>query len=201
MVILSGYRELAPKNKPENVLLEMSEDLIPTKGQVLAQHPEGLFLALVKTSIVRHFRILYERNRRDKEKRVLAALAALAMESPTLQGSNLAEGDAILKQVNPLQSNESALDKVNQTAERGDEARLEKQPTVLSNDVDDYSTGIAKIDSDSTSAHEKIARPISEAGVASYPRAPKIPDGQKTGTCPICKQVFPVEELKGVNWM
>ncbi|KAI8663493.1 hypothetical protein NCS57_00950500 [Fusarium keratoplasticum] len=198
MVILSRYRGLGPKDRPENMPLEISEDLIPTKDKLLAPRPDGLFLALVKTSIVRHFRILYERDRRDRENR---GLAAPAMETPTPQVSNPAEGDTIPRQFNLSQSNKLASGEANQTAERGDEAQSEKQPTVLSIDVDGFNTGIARTDSGSTSAHGKSASPVSETGVASYPRAPKIPDGQKEGTCPICKQVLPAEELKGANWI
>ena len=198
MVILSRYRGLGPKDRPENMPLEISEDLIPTKEKIMAPRPEGLFLALVKTSIVRHFRILYERNRRDREER---RLASPAMGTQTPQVSEPTKGDTIPRQFILPQSNKSASGEANQTAERDDEAQSEKQPTILSIDVDGFNTGIARTDSGRTGVREKSAPPISEAGVASYLRAPKIPDGQKEGTCPICKQVFPAEELKGVNWM
>ncbi|QYT06300.1 hypothetical protein H0G86_013158 [Trichoderma simmonsii] len=196
-VILSRYRGLRPEDQPENMPLEIA-DLIPTKEKVLAQRPEGLFLALMKTSIVRHFRILYERGRIDREKKLLAAPAMKASKS---QGSNLADGDTIQRQYGPSQSDKLVPHGANQTAERENETRSENQPTALSIDMDSYITRIARLESASTSAHEKSVPPIAEASVVSYPRAPKIPYGQKEGICTICRQVFPAEELKNANWI
>ncbi|KKP06886.1 serine/threonine protein kinase [Trichoderma harzianum] len=193
-VILSLHRGLAPNHKP----LEVLEDLIPTKEKILEQHPESLFLALVKTSIVRPFRILYERDIRDREKR---GLLAPDMRSSTAQGANPADGDTITGQCKSPQSSKSAPGEANQTAERDDEARSENQLTVLSIDVNRYNTEIAGIDSASPTSDEKSAPPISEAGMMSFPRAPKIPNGQKKGICPICKQEFPAEELQGDKWI
>lgn len=198
MIILSRYRELAPKNKLENVPLQMSEDLIPTKEKVLAQHPEGLFLTLVKTSVVRHFKILYERSRRDKERK---STEAPAKRSSLPQDPNPVEDHTIQRQT---QSNASEIHETNQTAPRSDEEQSEK-PTELSIDENGLKAGIAGMGagmgSENTSGREKVAPPISESGVALYPRAPKILDGQEEGTCPICKRVLPAEELKGVKWM
>jgi hypothetical protein len=198
MVILSRYRGLGPKDGPEGMTLEISEDVIPTKEKIMAPRSEGLFLALVKTSIVRHFRILYERNRRDREKR---GLASPGMETQTPQFSKPAKGDSISRQFNLSQSNKMVSGEAIEATERDDKARSEKPPTELSIDVDGFNKGIARTDSGSTGAREKSGSPISEAGVASYPREPKIPDGQTEGTCPICKQMLPAEELKGAKWM
>ncbi|KAL5089321.1 hypothetical protein Trisim1_005883 [Trichoderma cf. simile WF8] len=198
LAILWRYRGLAPKDTSGNMPLELSKNLIPTKEKILERYPEGLFLALVKTSIFRHFKILYERDRRDREKR---GLAAPAMRSSTVQGSTPADGDTTTGQYKTPQSNKSVSGEANQTGERDDEARSKSQLTELSIDVDHYNTGIAGIDSASPTFDEKSAPPISEAGVASFPRAPKIPNGQTKGTCPICKQEFPAEELQGAKWI
>lgn len=197
-MIFWRYRGLLPKDQSGNIRLKISEDLIPTKEKILERRPEGLFPALVKTSIVRHFRILYERDRRDREKR---ELLAATMRSSTPQGANPADGDIITGQYKSPQLNKSTLGEVKKTAERDDEARSENQLTELSIDVNRYNTGIAGIDSASPTSDEKPAPPISEAGVASFPRAPKIPNGETKGTCPICKQEFPAEELQGAKWM
>jgi hypothetical protein len=200
-IILWRYSGLRPRDdETQQVPLVVTKDHIPAKEKVLVQHPEGLFLALVKTSIVRHYRILYERSRNKKEKREPAAPAVSAPELSLPQGFNPPEGDTVPRQANHIQSNERAPDKANQTAEPSDEAQSETQPTVLSINVADYNAEIARIGSGSTNAHEKPALSISEAGMAAFPREPKIPDGHKTGTCPICRQEFPTEKLKGANW-
>ncbi|KAK4082401.1 uncharacterized protein Triagg1_2213 [Trichoderma aggressivum f. europaeum] len=188
LVILWRY---APKDQLGNMPLKSLEALIPSEKKILQRHPKGLFLALIKTSIVRHFGILYERNRRDKENK---GLAALAMRSPKPQGSTPADGDTITAQYKSPQPNQPAPGEANQAAKRDDEARSENQLTVLSIDVDRYNTGRPTSD-------EKPAPLVSEAGGASFPRAPKIPNGQTKGTCPICKQEFPAEELQGAKWI
>ncbi|PTB51390.1 hypothetical protein M431DRAFT_19399 [Trichoderma harzianum CBS 226.95] len=198
LVIFWRYPGVLLKDQSGNIHLDIPEDPTLTKEKILKRRPEGLFLALVKTSIVRHFRILYERDRRDREKRVLLAPA---MRSSTPQGANPADDDTIAAQYKSPQSNKSAPGEANQMAKRDDEARSENQLTELSIDVDRYNTGIAGIDSTSPTSDEKSAPPFSEAGVASFPRAPKIPNGQSKGTCPICKQEFPAEELQGAKWI
>ena len=193
IVILSRYRGLGPENMPWNI----PENLIPTEEVIMAPRPEGLFLALVKTSIVRYFRILYERDRRAREK---TRLASPAMETQTPQISEPVKEETTPRQFILPQSSKAASGKTTQTARRDGETQSVKPPTVLSIDVDGFNTGIVGTDSGSTGARKQPLPPVSEAGVASYPRPPKIPDGQK-GPCPICEQVFPAEELRGVNWM
>ncbi|KAK4065581.1 hypothetical protein Trihar35433_7701 [Trichoderma harzianum] len=198
LVIFWRYPGVLPKDQSGNIHLDISEDPTLTKEKILKRRPEGLFLALVKTSIVRHFKILYERDRRDREKGVLLAPA---MRSSTPQGANPADDDITTGQYKSPQSNKSASGEANQTAKRDDEARSENQLTELSIDVDRYNTGITGIESTSPTSDERSAPPFSEAGVASFPRAPKIPNGELKGICPICKQEFPAEELQGAKWI
>lgn len=136
-VILSRYSLPVRKLILGESSTEVSEHFVPTKEVLLAAFPEGLFLALVKSSIVRYFKILYERDQRDTGNRG---------ETPVMQ---------MLTQ--------NVCDPAKE-------------------DMTDFPT-------------------TSEAGVALCHRAPKIPDGQKTGTCPICKQILPAEEFKNSNWI
>ncbi|KAI1130981.1 hypothetical protein F5Y10DRAFT_288390 [Nemania abortiva] len=83
---------------------------------------------------------------------------------------------------------------------RGSEGKPKKPPIPLSIDMVLFK-GVTSADSGSSEAHEKPVSPIPEASVASYPAAPRTPDEQEEGICPICKQVLPVDELSGVKRM
>ncbi|KAI1086171.1 hypothetical protein F5B19DRAFT_182434 [Rostrohypoxylon terebratum] len=190
MVILSRYSGLGWKERSGNI--GGLKELTPTPEQIMAPRPEGLFLALVKTSVVRHFKILYERNRRDREQ-------ARIPEPVT--------GNDMRQQFVSPRLSKSATGAVNPTAgqdRQDNDEQSVKPPTVLSIDVDCVNKEIARTDSGNAMTSEKsvdYVPPISEAGVTMYPMAPKISDGEKEGTCPICLQVFPAEELKGDKWI
>lgn len=193
-IILARYHVF----RPENTSIFIDEDLIPSKDDIMAPRPASLFLALVKSSVVRHFRILYERGRRDREKTKHSRPEDGTRET---QGSKLLEEGKIERR--PIQQRPSGTTAAapNYSTDVGDETKSENQPTLLSIDVDEYKKGIARTDSDSLGPRDKPAPPISEAGVAFFPPAPKISDGEKEAACPICQQVFPAEELRGGRWM
>ncbi|KAF8861598.1 putative subtilisin, partial [Acephala macrosclerotiorum] len=137
-IILARYRGLGPTDMPMFIRLE---DL-PSCEDIMRPKPLGLFFALVKCSVVRHYRIIYERNETDKDNKKALLEAPLAEEPK------------------PPEDN-----------------------------------------SDRTTERPNKRAPVSEAGIALYPRPPKLSEGQKDATCPICKKVLSANEFENLSWI
>jgi hypothetical protein len=173
----------------------IGEEPLPSKDDIMASQPADLFLALVKSSVVRHFRILYERNRRDREreKHEKPENKTQKIEPPEVGKTG--------NKLTPPGPDQTATAAPNHPTDAEDETRSENQPTLLSIDTNEYKKGIVRTDSGDLRLRDKRGTPISEAGVAYLPPAPKIIEGQNEAVCPICRQVFPADDLRGASWM
>ncbi|KAI0188413.1 hypothetical protein F4808DRAFT_466166 [Astrocystis sublimbata] len=193
LAILCRYHKLARTERGVDFPLEFSEKLISTDTEVMAPRPEGLYLALVKSSLVRHFRILRDRNERgklDKGKRPLNEATQMPQASESITANTTT--------ANPPEIKPSAA---KQRVGQGDEERSATLSTMSSTGMDELQEATGPTELDSTRAQKQFAPIICEADGASYPGEPKIPIGCEEGTCPICRQVLPAEELRGPKWI
>lgn len=186
MAILTRYRGLGPPDMP---MFGIPPEVIPSPDQILTSQPMGLFLALVKTFVVRHFRASYERKDNGSQNK----------KAPTQSHGEEEEqesGPDTTGQEKQQQS-QSTPQKASQSSQSRDETQSETKTNPLSLQTNVFKE---KMGEASTSG-PRGRRPVSEAGAATYPQPPKIMDGQTDAVCPICKRVQPVHVFEGPSWM
>lgn len=181
LAILSRYRGLGPEDMP---MFGIPEKLIPSPDEVLTTQPLGLFLALVKSSVVRHYRIAYERHENEREnKKTIPQVLVEEEPEPPADGLDRVKQQSNRPETIPQEGLQ--LPELLQPKPR-EETESDTTPTPLSIQPDVFRE---KLGEDASSSGSRI--PVSEAGVATYPQAPKISEGQEHATCPICKKSLP----------
>ena len=153
--------------------------------------PKSLHQVLVKTALHRHYRILYERDHRDKG-------------APTLQ--HMPRGIATQPSRTKVEARAQDAGKETQNRDTPEAASRpldavtvsEPQSGPLTIDEDMVK---AKIEEQSSAPTEsRVRAPISETGAAFYPPAPVVPEGQETAKCNLCLKEFPAEEFERRQW-
>jgi hypothetical protein len=193
MTILARYRGLGPQ---QNIPMFIDERFLPSSPDVVMKSkPLGLFLSLVKSSVARHYRIAYERIETDKEnkKSIPQAPAAEEPKSPENDLDRTKGGPKQPTTKGPIPLEES------QQSKPSEETPSESKTQPLSIQMSAFKE---KVGEDASNSGPRAKQPtVSETGVASYPRAPKISDEREDATCPICKKVLPANEFEGLSWM
>ena len=157
--------------------------------------PRGLFHSLVKISVIRHYRIAYEQHKTDEfNHKAIQELAEEGHDVPV-------EGDCDGYRPEPMRTTgkASTTPEESQPSKPSDDTQSESQTQPLSIQLTMFKE---KFGEEASNFEPRAERPPpSEAGQASYPRAPKILDGQTEATCPICKKMLPADEFEGESWM
>jgi len=168
---------------------------LPSPDEVMKPKPRGLFHSLVKSSVIRHYRIAYERHKiRNVNQEPIPELAAEEHDAPR-------ESDFDGDKSEPIRptSREFTTPEESQPSKPSDETQSESQTQPLSIQLTMFKE---KFGEEASNYEHRAGRPpASEAGQASYPRAPKISDGQTEATCPICRKILPADDFEGESWM
>ena len=197
MTILARYRGLGPQ---QSIPMFIDERFLPSSpDEVMKPKPLGLFLSLVKSSVARHYRMAYERNETDKENKESENKESIP-QTPAAEEPKSPENDLDRTKWGPKQpTTEGPILEESQQSKPSEETPSESKTQPLSIQMSAFKE---KFGEDASNSGPRAKQPtVSEAGVASYPRAPKISDEQKDATCPICKKVLPANEFEGLSWM
>lgn len=151
----------------------------------------GLFRALFKTIIFRHYRMIYERERRQKDlnppplpEQEESPEVPIDQELPAPEKPSMGEPKApvVKPALKNIQDNKSESTSPNTI----DGARLK-----------------ANIENpegqESQSGDETYS--ASESGQVIYPRPPQFPEGAEKGICTLCGQELPIDTFKDAEWM
>ncbi|RDW85690.1 hypothetical protein BP5796_04015 [Coleophoma crateriformis] len=187
--IIFRYRGLRLEDMP---MLDVPVEHIPSPDKIMAPQPLGLFLSLVKTSVIRHYRICYQRNivQEDSKKPTPQVVSAKSIKPAAVD-----------------------LNRAEQRLERADDLLHTRYPELnteitqseaMSNPLTlETAEFKKKLGEDASGSGRRAERQlVSEAGVALVPSAPRMSDGQKSGTCPICRESLPANIFESrLSWI
>jgi hypothetical protein len=207
-VILARFPNLVPERDRKEMLLnspeasEASEEIeSSTRFGVLLESTlfSGLFRALFKSSIFRHYRIIYERERRLKDLN-----QPPSMKSPGLAGKSTGQSDLESHQPptkpEEVQAMGFTTPLTNPTLENADGTQSER-PSTLPNTIDipRFTKSMEATDTTDTSIDGGYT--VSESGNAMYPKAPRLPMEALEGICPLCGECCSADTFKEkVKW-
>jgi len=161
----------------------------------------GLFRALFETTTFRHYRMLYERQRRLKDLEGPAPDQSIPTEEINKPKETEAKEAGGIRAV-PSHINLTSRAAVRQASPQ-QPVNSETEPTLpYTVDLPRFK---ARMDtagnSNSAETSDKKPYTASESGDVMYPRPPRLPKGATEGICHLCLQLCPADVLQGNDWV
>jgi hypothetical protein len=186
-VILTRFPNVVPEKDRKEMLRyssegsETSEEIESTPFRELLESTlfSGLFRALFKSSIFRHYRIIYERERRLKDLNQPPSMKST-------ESSKKSTGKSDLEPYQPPTTPEEAHDTGFTTPFTKADGTQSERPSTRPNTIDIplFQKSMEAPDKTDTSADDGYT--ASESGNAMYPRPPRLPVEALDGICPLC---------------
>jgi len=210
LTLMTRFPGILSKSDCELILGQLSHDGEAADGGEYATRLQdltksgtlpGLFQALFETTTFRHYRMVYERQRRLKDLNQNTQ-DATAEEPPDLQNkTSSSESPRDSKHRSPASAVAPVLTSKSLRSISDDS---QSQPT-LPNTIDGVKFRAKMEEDDSAPVNVLIsnsgADAVSESGHAMYPRAPRLPKDASEGTCYLCGRSCSVNAFEGHEWM
>ncbi|KAK3371807.1 hypothetical protein B0T24DRAFT_337732 [Lasiosphaeria ovina] len=172
----------------KNMLGLSDEETKP--GQQL--RTQGLFSAIVRSCVFRHYMIRYAREKEAQEREEKREPPTMTVETSPIGPTTDMEQE---------RGGQAHTDiKIGAPNDRTQEVQSSGPPTVNHHRFHDVMGDGGSFSMGTATCKAPIAP--SEAGHGDYPRPPRaeVVDGVKSGECPICKQRIPEPELEHDSW-
>ncbi|KIX05938.1 uncharacterized protein Z518_03912 [Rhinocladiella mackenziei CBS 650.93] len=191
VVPASDFRETLLSTSEVTESLEEAESLEDFRALLRSSSFSGLFRALFKSIVFRHYRMIYERERRLKDLN-----QTLPMNEPPRMAERVANPEHYQESGGAIQPPAVGL--------TPSLSELTRSETTLPNTIDGLRFK-AKMENaeehDTANTSGDFAYQVSESGDAMYPRPPRLPKDATEGICLLCGQRCPADTFEGEKWM
>ena len=209
LIILTRFPNVVPSSGRQELQLFVSSSgagddadstdeaqLLNERFQTLLQSDSftGLFRALFKTTLFRHYRMLYERERRWKDRKKSEAVLERTAPSETHEAEEMFPEATQLVRVLPERPVSGLT-----TAQPAPSVTV----TTLPHTIDEvrFKSQMENAEPPETPDADWDKDNVSESGPGDYPRPPRLPENAESAICPLCGELCPADVFEGTRWM